>query len=151
MPPPANLPSGFEVLHGTLEFRSAPKSSRPISSEISNWLRSSGAMSGTLTVFCQHTSASLTIQENYDPTVQEDLLRYLDDIAPENRYYEHSLEGPDDMPAHLKTLLTSVSLTIPVQSGAMALGQWQGVYLLEHRAHSHSRRLHLTFTGFVKK
>ncbi len=140
----------FTVLHETLSFRTSGKGMLTITGEVSRWLNEAGAVSGTLTVFCKHTSASLTIQENFDPTVQQDLLQYLDDAAPENRYYEHSLEGPDDMPAHIKTMLTSVSLTIPVDAGRMALGQWQGIYLLEHRARAHHRELHLCFTGLAR-
>nr|WP_319483133.1 secondary thiamine-phosphate synthase enzyme YjbQ [uncultured Cohaesibacter sp.] len=140
----------FTVLHETLSFRTSGKSMLTITGEVSRWLNQSGAVSGTLTVFCKHTSASLTIQENFDPTVQQDLLQYLDDAAPESGYYEHSLEGPDDMPAHIKTMLTSVSLTIPVDAGHMALGQWQGIYLLEHRARAHQREIHLCFTGLAR-
>nr|WP_096176141.1 secondary thiamine-phosphate synthase enzyme YjbQ [Cohaesibacter sp. ES.047] len=134
-------------MHETISFQTAPKSIRMITQEVAQWVNSVGAISGTVTVFCQHTSASLSIQENADPTVREDVVRYFDDIAPEDRYYEHSYEGPDDMPAHLKTILTSVSLTIPVQNGRMALGTWQGIYFMEHRAHPHRRQCHLTFTG----
>jgi secondary thiamine-phosphate synthase enzyme len=143
-------PIMFTVLHETLSFRTSGKSMLTITGEVSCWLNEAGAVSGMLTVFCKHTSASLTIQENFDPTVQQDLLQYLDDAAPENRYYEHSLEGPDDMPAHIKTMLTSVSLTIPVDAGRMALGQWQGIYLLEHRARAHLREIHLCFTGLTR-
>ncbi|WP_319412547.1 secondary thiamine-phosphate synthase enzyme YjbQ [uncultured Cohaesibacter sp.] len=140
----------FNVMHETLMLRTSGKGMQLITANIAHWLKETGALSGTLTLFCQHTSASLTIQENFDPTVQQDLLAFLEDVAPENRYYEHSLEGPDDMPAHIKTMLTSVNLTIPVQNGAMTLGQWQGIYLLEHRAHAHHRQLHLCFTGLCK-
>lgn len=140
----------FDVLHDTLSLRTSGKRMHTITREVTHWLANSGAQSGTLTLFCKHTSASLTIQENFDPTVQEDLLAFLEDIAPEDRYYEHSLEGPDDMPAHIKTMVTSVSLTIPVQNASLQLGQWQGLYLLEHRAHAHNRQLHLCFTGLCK-
>ncbi len=122
----------------------------PITRDIARCLDEINAVSGVVTLFCKHTSASLTIQENFDPTVQEDLLRYLDDIAPEDRYYEHSLEGRDDMPAHIKTMLTSLSLSIPVQDGVMTLGQWQGIYLFEHRARGHHRQVHFCFTGLCK-
>ncbi len=140
----------FNVLHDTLSIKTSGKRMHTITREVAHWLAHSGAQSGTLTLFCKHTSASLTIQENFDPTVQEDLLSFLEDLAPEDRYYEHSLEGPDDMPAHIKTMVTSVSLTIPVQNASMLLGQWQGLYLLEHRAHAHHRQLHLCFTGLCK-
>lgn len=142
-------PSSFTVLHERLSFETASKNTRMITSEIAKWLRMSGALSGTVTLLCMHTSASLMLMENADPTVQDDILAYLDDLAPEGRYYEHSYEGPDDMPAHLKTMLTSASLTIPVQDGTMVLGTWQGIFLMEHRAHRHRRQVHLTFTGLV--
>ena len=102
----------FRVLHETLSFSTAPKSTQMITRALADWLGEIGARSGTITAMCLHTSASLTMQENADPTVQDDILDYLDDIAPEHRPYVHSLEGPDDMPAHLKTMLTSASLTI---------------------------------------
>lgn len=148
MLPDASRPeSQFDVIHDNLTFQTNPKSVQIITHSVANWLDAIGALSGTITLFIQHTSASLTIQENADPTVQDDLVRYLDDVAPENRYYAHSYEGPDDMPAHLKTALTSVSETIPVKQGQMLLGQWQGIYLIEHRAHRHQRRIQLCFTG----
>ena len=137
----------FRVLHETLSFSTAPKSTQMITRALADWLGEIGARSGTITAMCLHTSASLTIQENADPTVQDDILDYLDDIAPEHRNYVHSLEGPDDMPAHLKTMLTSASLTIPVDGARMVLGTWQGIFLMEHRAHRHHRRVHLCFMG----
>ena len=137
----------FDVLHDTVTFRTHPKAVQLITHPVADWLASIGAISGTVTLFIQHTSASLTIQENADPTVQDDLVRYLDDVAPEARAYAHAYEGPDDMPAHLKTTLTSVSETIPVDGGRMLLGQWQGIYLIEHRAHAHHRTVCLCFTG----
>ena len=102
---------------------------------------------GLLTVFCRHTSASLLIQENADPTVQVDLRAYFDRIALENGPYEHNYEGADDMPAHLKTALTSVQLSIPVMDGEMVLGTWQGVYLFEHRVRPHRREIVLHLIG----
>ena len=100
---------------------------------------------GLLTLFIQHTSASLTIQENADPDVCRDLQDFFTRIAPENGPYRHTAEGPDDMPAHIKTALTQVQLTIPVQRGRPVLGTWQGIYLFEHRQHRQRRRvvLHL--------
>jgi secondary thiamine-phosphate synthase enzyme len=102
---------------------------------------------GLLTVFLRHTSASLTIQENADPAVQRDLLEVLDAIAPRDRAWMHATEGPDDMPAHVKAMLTSVSLSIPVRSGRMVLGIWQGIYLIEHRDAPHAREIVLHFVG----
>jgi secondary thiamine-phosphate synthase enzyme len=118
---------------------------------LSGWLDSLGADSGLLTVFVSHTSASLTIQENADPNVRRDLLDALDILAPEDRAYAHAEEGPDDMPSHIKAMLTSVSLSIPVMDGRMTLGAWQGVYLIEHRAAPHRRNVALSFIGDVAR
>ena len=112
-----------------------------------DWLDSFGAGNGLLTVFVAHTSASLTIQENADPNVQRDLLGALEILAPEERNYAHADEGPDDMPAHIKAMLTSVSLAIPVRDGRMVLGTWQGVFLIEHRTQPHQRNVALNFMG----
>jgi secondary thiamine-phosphate synthase enzyme len=109
-----------------------------------------GAESGLLTVFCAHTSASLCIQENADPDVLMDLADALQRFAPEDRHYRHSSEGPDDMPAHIKTLLTATSLSLPVRSGSLALGIWQEAYLIEHRTGGHKRRLEIDFVGSLK-
>ncbi|WP_245418355.1 secondary thiamine-phosphate synthase enzyme YjbQ [Cohaesibacter intestini] len=144
---PAAPNTHFDVIHDSLSFQTGAKSIQIITRPVADWLQSIGAISGTVTLFIQHTSASLTIQENADPTVQDDLLSYLEDLAPQGRHYVHSYEGPDDMPAHLKTALTSVSETIPVDHGQMLLGQWQGIYLIEHRAHRHQRQIRLCFTG----
>lgn len=95
---------------------------------------------GLLTLFCRHTSASLLIQENADPSVRRDLERYFATIAPEDpQRYEHDTEGPDDMPAHLRTALTQVQLSIPIEHAALVLGTWQGIYLFEHRHRAHRR------------
>lgn len=97
---------------------------------------------GLCTLYIQHTSASLLIQENYDPAVKEDLQNWMNRLVPENDpLYTHTLEGPDDMPAHIKSSLTAVSLAIPVLSGKLALGTWQGIYLWEHRHHTGSRNV----------
>jgi secondary thiamine-phosphate synthase enzyme len=118
---------------------------------LAGWLDSIGADGGLLTVFVSHTSASLTIQENADPNVRRDLLDALEILAPEDRAYVYHEEGPDDMPSHIKVMLTSVSLSIPVQDGSMTLGTWQGVYLIEHRASPHQRRIALNFIGKVAR
>ena len=107
------------------------------------------AREGALTLFIRHTSASLTIQENADPSVLQDLTTALNRLAPENAGWAHDTEGPDDMPAHIKTMLTSVSLQIPVLNGEMALGTWQGIYVAEHRARPHRREIVLQFMGSV--
>ncbi|MBN3728297.1 secondary thiamine-phosphate synthase enzyme YjbQ [Burkholderia sp. Ac-20379] len=103
---------------------------------------------GLLTVFCRHTSASLVIQENADSSVQRDIERYFEEIAPEDpARYEHDTEGPDDMPAHLRTVLTQVQLSIPVEQGRMVLGTWQGIYLFEHRRIAHQRDIVVHLIG----
>lgn len=109
-----------------------------------------GAADGALLLFVRHTSCSLTIQENADPDVQRDLLTALDDLAPRDRGWVHDTEGPDDMPAHVKTMLTGVSLHVPVLGGALALGTWQGIYLIEHRDRPHRREIMLQFVGAVR-
>lgn len=110
-------------------------------------MRDAGAREGAVTVFIRHTSASLTIQENADPTVLDDLLTALNRAAPENAGWRHDTEGPDDMPAHIKAMLTDTSLHVPVLRGALALGRWQAIYLIEHRARPHRREIVLQFIG----
>ncbi len=118
-----------------------------ITRELARRLESIAGENGLLTVFVCHTSASLTIQENADPNVQRDLIDALEDLAPENRPYAHEEEGPDDMPSHIKAMLTAVSLSIPVKDGSMVLGRWQGVFLIEHRVAPHRRTVALNFNG----
>ena len=112
-----------------------------ITGEAAVWLGDAGVFNGVLTLFCQHTSAGLLITENASPAVHRDLLRWLGGVAPEGEGYEHSAEGPDDMPAHLKAVLTGSSVTIPVSGGRMMLGTWQGIYLAEHRRRPHTRKV----------
>jgi len=107
----------------------------------------SGVRTGLCTVFVQHTSASLVIQENADPAVLRDLERWLNDLAPESRSWEHDDEGPDDMPAHARSALTKTSETIPISDGRLALGTWQGVYLWEHRSRAHQRHIVVHVSG----
>ena len=120
-----------------------------LTAEVTKFLRAAGAREGAVTLFIRHTSASLTIQENADPTVLVDLSTALNRLAPENAGWRHDTEGPDDMPAHIKTMLTSTSLQIPVLGGALALGTWQGIYLVEHRARPHRREVVLQFIGRI--
>jgi len=130
-----------------LKVATRSKGFTEITNEIARWLKSIAAEDGLLTVFVSHTSASLTIQENADPKVRRDLLDALERLAPEGRHYAHQEEGPDDMPSHIKAMLTSVSLGIPVKEGRMALGTWQGVYLIEHRTSPHQRNVVVSFIG----
>jgi secondary thiamine-phosphate synthase enzyme len=120
-----------------------------LTAEVAKFVRDAGAREGAVTLFIRHTSASLTIQENADPSVLDDLMTALDRAAPENAGWTHDTEGPDDMPAHIKTMLTSTSLHVPVLRGALALGTWQAIYLVEHRARPHRREVVLQFIGEV--
>jgi secondary thiamine-phosphate synthase enzyme len=131
----------------TLELSTRGQGLYDCTTPIAQWVRQQSMHTGLLTVFCRHTSASLLIQENADPTVRTDLVAFFDRIAPEGSLYEHDAEGPDDMPAHLKTALTQVQLSIPLVSGRLALGTWQGIYLFEHRAHPHRRQIVLHLLG----
>lgn len=116
--------------------------------EVQKWVRDSGLETGLLTLFCQHTSASLTIQENADPDVQLDLTEFYARLVPEHMgWLRHTMEGPDDMPAHIKSALTDVSLSIPVLDGGAALGTWQGIYVFEHRSHPHTRTIVAHLSG----
>jgi secondary thiamine-phosphate synthase enzyme len=131
-----------------LQIATRGKGLYEITHPIAEWLAGAAgkARSGLLTVFVQHTSASLTIQENADPDVVQDLNTFFNRLVPEdNRLYRHTCEGPDDMPAHIRAALTLTQLSIPIENGAMALGTWQGIYLFEHRAIPHRRSvlLHL--------
>ncbi len=121
-----------------------------LTSEVAKFLREAHGAEGQVTLFIRHTSASLTIQENADPTVLEDLLTVLRRLAPENGGWRHDTEGPDDMPAHIKTMLTSTSLQVPVLDGELALGTWQAIYLIEHRTRPHQREVVLQFVGSIK-
>jgi len=118
-----------------------------ITREVAEWLGGSGISDGLLTLFCRHTSASLLIQENAAPAARHDLERYFERIAPEDGSYEHDDEGPDDMPAHLRSALTQTSLSIPVEDGRLALGTWQGIYLFEHRRDPPVREVALHLIG----
>ncbi|MBA2399024.1 MAG: YjbQ family protein [Bradyrhizobium sp.] len=118
-----------------------------LTAEIARFVREAGAREGAVTLFIRHTSASLTIQENADPTVLDDLLTALNRVAPENAGWRHDTEGPDDMPAHIKTMFTATSLQVPVLRGALALGTWQAIYLIEHRARPHRREIVLQCIG----
>jgi len=118
-----------------------------LTAEVRRFIDEVRAAEGALTLFIRHTSASLTIQENADPSVLVDLATALNRLAPEDAGWIHDTEGPDDMPAHIKTMLTATSLQVPVLKGALALGTWQAIYLIEHRARPHRREVVLQFAG----
>ncbi len=131
---------------GALRFDTRPGLIE-VTRDVARWVSEQGIVTGLLTVFCRHTSASLLIQENAAPAVRRDMEAYFARLAPESREYEHDDEGPDDMPAHLRTALTQVSLSIPLTGGRMVLGTWQGLYLFEHRMRPHRRELALHLVG----
>jgi secondary thiamine-phosphate synthase enzyme len=135
------------VAQGLLRFETTGKGLTDITGEVTEWLARSHLVSGVLTLFCRHTSAGLLISENASPAVRRDLLHWLDRLAPEGSGYEHDDEGPDDMPAHIKAMLTGSALTIPFTGNRMLLGAWQGVFLAEHRARGHRREIVVTGIG----
>ncbi len=118
-----------------------------LTEEVAKFVKDAGATEGAVTLFIRHTSASLTIQENADSAVLDDLMAALDRLAPETAGWKHDTEGPDDMPAHVKTMLTATSLQIPVLKSELALGIWQAIYLIEHRKRPHRREILLQFMG----
>ncbi len=132
----------------TLIIESAGQGLYEFTDAAQNWVEKQKIEVGLLTLFCKHTSASLTIQENADPDVQLDLNEYFKRLVPENSpWMRHVMEGPDDMPAHIKSALTDVSLSIPVINGRLGLGTWQGIYLFEHRRCAHQRQVILHLAG----
>jgi secondary thiamine-phosphate synthase enzyme len=135
------------VATGTLAVETSGPGFVEITSAAARFLEMAGAGNGALFLFLRHTSAALVIQENADPDVRTDLATALDRLAPAAAGWVHDIEGPDDMPAHIKSMLTGVSLHVPVANGAMLLGQWQGIYLAEHRVARHRREVVLQFIG----
>ena len=130
-----------------LEIETRGRGFVDVTDRVARVVRESGIGTGLCSVFCQHTSASLLIQENADPAVLRDLERWLSELAPESRAWEHDDEGPDDMPAHAKSAVTRAAETLPISGGRLALGTWQALYVWEHRARPHSRRLVVTVQG----
>jgi secondary thiamine-phosphate synthase enzyme len=130
-----------------LEISTRGQSLYEVTSTICKWVSQQRIQTGLLTIFCRHTSASLLIQENADPTVRSDIEAYFNRLAPQDGPYIHDAEGPDDMPAHLRTALTQVQLSIPVIEGSPVLGTWQGIYLFEHRVRPHRREIVLHLIG----
>ena len=138
------------IATATLRVDTSDEGFTEITSNAADFIARLGAGEGTLLVYLRHTSASLTIQENADPDVQADLVSALDRLAPANASWIHDAEGPDDMPAHVKAMLNGVSLHVPVTGGKLALGTWQGLYLVEHRRKPHSRDVIFQFIGSRK-
>ena len=133
---------------GSIEIETRRQGLVEVTRDISGWIEAQAMREGLLTIFCRHTSASLLIQENAAPEVRSDLEAYFARIAPEDpAVYDHNDEGADDMPAHLRTALTQVQLSIPLIGGRLALGTWQGIYLFEHRRRPHRRTLALHLAG----
>lgn len=135
------------VVTATLVMTTRGESFTEITDDAARFLAQANADDGTLVAFIRHTSASLVVQENADALVRADLATALARIAPEDAGWLHDTEGRDDMPAHVKTMLTGVSLHVPVRAGALALGTWQGIYVAEHRARPHRREIMLQFIG----
>lgn len=142
-------PGAIEQRIGVIAVNTQGGRLADVTRQIAAWLTAERARDGLLTLFLRHTSASLVIQENADPDVQVDLVTALDRLAPRNAGWVHVTEGPDDMPAHVKTMLTGVNLSIPVAAGRMLLGTWQGIYVAEHRDSPHQRQMALHFLGSV--
>jgi secondary thiamine-phosphate synthase enzyme len=138
------------IATATLRVDTAGAGFTEITSNAANFIVQVRADEGVLLVYLRHTSASLTIQENAAPDVQQDLITALDRLAPEAVPWTHDVEGPDDMPAHVKAMLNGVSLHVPVTGAKLALGTWQGIYLIEHRRRPHSRDVILQFIGSRK-
>ncbi|WP_150522965.1 secondary thiamine-phosphate synthase enzyme YjbQ [Roseibium sediminis] len=133
-------------MHHRFELHTRGQGLTEFTAQVASWLKASGARDGLLTLFVRHTSCSLLIQENADPEVQTDMAAFFQRLVPPSdhpsmSYLTHTYEGPDDMPAHIKAALLPVSLSIPVESGRMALGTWQGIYLFEHRDRPHQRQV----------
>ena len=137
----------MRVYQDKLEVSTRGEGATDLTARVREVVRASGVATGQCTVFVQHTSAGLVIQENADPAVLRDLGKWLSTMAPESRDWEHDAEGPDDMPAHAKSVLTRCSENIPIREGQLALGTWQAIYLWEHRRHPHRRDVIVNVIG----
>ena len=137
----------MRTYHASLEIQTAGPRTYDVTDLITREITTCGIRSGIATVFCQHTSCSLVIMENASPDARRDLEKFLDRLVPPDPNFRHTEEGPDDMPSHVKTALTTTSETIPIKDGRLLLGTWQGVYLWEHRVAPHSRHLALVIIG----
>jgi secondary thiamine-phosphate synthase enzyme len=147
---PLSTVSAGTIVTSQLAVQTRGRGFVDLSAEVAKFARDAGAWEGVVLLFIRHTSASLTIQENADPSVLDDLLTALARLAPENAGWTHDTEGPDDMPAHVKTMLTVTSLHVPVLHGELALGTWQAIYLMEHRSRPHRREIVLQFAGTTR-
>ena len=143
----ASVVSASSVVSSVFTVRTLGRGFLDLTAEVAQFVKEANAVEGQVTLFIRHTSASLTIQENADPTVLADLTTALDHLAPENAGWSHDTEGPDDMPAHVRTMLTATSLQIPVIKGRLMLGTWQAIYLIEHRRRPHAREIVVQFVG----
>ena len=132
---------------GSLEISTTPKSFLDITSQIQDFVTKSIIQNGVCHLFIKHTSASLVIQENYDPSVRQDFETIFSNLAPEDFPYVHNMEGKDDMPAHIRSALTSTSEAVPVMNGKLLLGTWQGIYVWEHRDQTHNRKIMISMVG----
>ena len=142
----------LEYSQGELLISTSGQDMYEITNDLNSWLSNEQINLGQLTIFIQHTSASLCIQENASEDVIEDILHFFKKLLPENiSLYKHNLEGPDDMPAHIKSMLTQTSLIIPISNKKMNLGTWQGIFLIEHRSSSMQRKINLTLLGDSEK
>ena len=135
------------ISQGSLEIRTNPKSFLDITSQVQDFVIESKILNGVCHLFIKHTSSSLVIQENYDPSVRQDFETIFSNLAPEDFPYAHNMEGKDDMPAHIRSALTSTSEAVPVMNGKLSLGTWQGIYLWEHRDQMHSRKVMVSIVG----
>ena len=138
----------MSICHGQIEIGTNGKGLYEITDEVQSKIDKCGVQNGTATVFVQHTSCSLIIMENADPTARRDLEEFFDRLVPEDAdYFEHSSEGSDDMPSHIRMVLTRTSETVPIANGKMQLGTWQGIFLFEHRRAQHRRKVRVTVIG----
>jgi secondary thiamine-phosphate synthase enzyme len=138
----------MRIYHDQLEVRTHAKGLYEITDEVQSKIESSGVQTGTVTVFIQHTSCSVVIMENADPTARRDLEEFFDRLVPEDaHYFTHGSEGSDDMPSHIRMVLTRTSETVPIVDGKMQLGTWQGIFLFEHRRAAHRRKVLITIIG----
>ena len=138
----------MHIRHDQLELRTRGKGLSEITDDVQSKIEKSGVQNGTVTVFIQHTSCSIVIMENADPTARRDLEQFFDRLVPEDAdYFTHDSEGSDDMPSHIRMVLTHTSETMPIVDGKMQLGTWQGIFLFEHRHAPHRRKIFITIIG----